>query len=275
MLKPRIPDKLKELVEKFRLNEDYYKSQNFLETQVRVEFINPLLRLLGWDVDNEAGHGHEYKDVIHEHHPGQGKHIDYVFKVGTEKKFLIEAKRPGEKLEGHKGHAAQAKAYAFQACIPLVVLTDFEELAIYQGYRDNKSCAEPSKSDPAEHRLVFFCRYYDFAQHWSFLYSLLSKKSVMLGLHDHLLRRLEEVTDRIQHSVYVLDQFNLLHSIAQSFGGEDYAVEQDVELVPSIRPSAAPVEELGEISYHQPTLRVDRLVASDSATSFYLRPLYA
>jgi hypothetical protein len=276
MLRARVPDKLKELVEKFRLNEEYYKSQNFLETQVRVEFINPLLRLLGWDVDNEAGYGHEYKDVIHEHHPGEGKHIDYVFKVGTEKKFLIEAKRPSEKLEGSKGHAAQAKAYAYQASIPLVVLTDFEELAIYQGYRDKTSVPEPSKYDPAEERLVFYCRYVDYAQHWSFLFSLLSKKSVMLGLHDHLLKRLEDVTQQIQKSVFVLEPFNLLYSIAQSFGGEDYSVEQDIEIHETgqadrqVHAADVPVGE-----FPQRSLRVTENSISQFAPAFYLKPLYS
>ncbi|MFO1481401.1 MAG: hypothetical protein U1F40_14460 [Turneriella sp.] len=47
MLKPRVPEKLRELVAKFQINEAHYKSTEFLETQVRVEFINPLLRLLG------------------------------------------------------------------------------------------------------------------------------------------------------------------------------------------------------------------------------------
>lgn len=276
MLRARVPDKLKELVEKFRLNEDYYKSRSFLETQVRVEFINPLLRLLGWDVDNEAGHGHEYKDVIHEHHPGEGKHIDYVFKVGSEKKFLIEAKRPGEKLEGNRGHAAQAKAYAYQASIPLVVLTDFEELAIYQGYRDKANAPEPSKNDPAEQRLVFYCRYVDFAQHWSFLYSLLSKKSVMLGLHDHLLKRLEEVTQRIQKSVFVLEPFNLLYSIAQSFGGEDYSVEQDIEIgedLQATRPAHVTGNPMQE-GVGSP-LHIAANLVSHAPAAFYLAPLYS
>lgn len=273
MLRPRLPEKLKELIEKFRLNETHYKSDEFLETQVRVEFINPLLRLLGWDVDNEAGHAQEYKDVIHELHSGHGKHIDYVFKVGNEKKFLIEAKRPKEAVQGNKEHAHQAKLYAREADIPLVLVTDFEELAIYQGYRKGDGEAAPEPTDAPEARLVFFCLYTDYAKYWSFLYSLLSKKSVMLGLHDHLLRRLEEVKANIQKSVYSVREFNLLYSIAQSFGGEDFVVEQDQAL-----PRRMPAEPELPLHKDDAFIRLAKPTTKPEParkTEFYLAPVYS
>lgn len=274
MLRARVPDKLKELVEKFRLNEEYYKSQSFLETQVRVEFINPLLRLLGWDVDNEAGHAQQYKDVIHELHSGDGRHIDYVFKVGADKKFLIEAKRPSEDVANNDAHAMQAKMYAYKEKIPLVILTDFEEFSVYMGYRAYDR--EPTGDEGVEHRRVFYCRYTELARYWSFLFSLLSKKSVMLGLHDHLLKRLEDVTQQIQKSVFVLEPFNLLYSIAQSFGGEDYSVEQDIEIHETgqadrqVHAADVPVGE-----FPQRSLRVAESSISPSFPNFYLRPLYS
>ncbi len=274
MLRARVPDKLKELVEKFRLNEDHYKSQSFLETQVRVEFINPLLRILGWDVDNEAGHAQEYKDVIHELHSGDGRHIDYVFKVGGEKKFLIEAKRPSEDVANNKLHAMQAKGYAYKEKIPLVILTDFEEFSIYLGYRAYDR--EPASGEGVEHRRVFYCRYTDLPRYWSFLYSLLSKKSVMLGLHDHLLKRLDEVKSKISESVYAVGEFNLLYSIAQSFGGEDYSVEQDIEIDET--PQTAPLLHAADVPVAEfPTrsLRVTEKSISQFAPAFYLKPLYS
>lgn len=36
------------------------------ETEVRVDFMNPLFRCLGWDVDNEAGLPQHLREVTHE-----------------------------------------------------------------------------------------------------------------------------------------------------------------------------------------------------------------
>ena len=51
------PDAIKRLVETFGDNIDSYRSSPYNETQVRREFIDPMFKALGWDVDNEAGHG--------------------------------------------------------------------------------------------------------------------------------------------------------------------------------------------------------------------------
>ena len=55
-----------ELTAKFDQNLDSYRGQVYNETQVRLEFINPLFEALGWDVANKAGYAEAYKDVIHE-----------------------------------------------------------------------------------------------------------------------------------------------------------------------------------------------------------------
>ncbi len=60
------PAGLIELVEHFRRNIDDYRSGSYNETQVRREFVDPFFKLLGWDIDNEAGIAEQYKDVVHE-----------------------------------------------------------------------------------------------------------------------------------------------------------------------------------------------------------------
>jgi hypothetical protein len=58
---------------------------NFNETQVRVEFIDPLFKAFGWDIHNELGYAEAYKDVIHEHSIKIGdatKAPDYCFRIG-------------------------------------------------------------------------------------------------------------------------------------------------------------------------------------------------
>lgn len=60
------PEELYELVERFDRNREAYRSGRYNETMVRVDFIDPLLGLLGWDVHNRLGRPEAYRDVVHE-----------------------------------------------------------------------------------------------------------------------------------------------------------------------------------------------------------------
>ena len=50
-----VPKQIAELIAKFDQNFDAYHTAAYGETEVRVEFINPLFEALGWDVTNKAG----------------------------------------------------------------------------------------------------------------------------------------------------------------------------------------------------------------------------
>jgi hypothetical protein len=54
------------LVENFERNLDAYRNGQYNETQVRRDFIDPMFKALGWDMDNSAGYAEAYRDVIHE-----------------------------------------------------------------------------------------------------------------------------------------------------------------------------------------------------------------
>ena len=45
-----------DLIERFDRNLDDYRSGRYNETQVRLEFIDPFFKALGWDIYNEQGH---------------------------------------------------------------------------------------------------------------------------------------------------------------------------------------------------------------------------
>ena len=49
------PKEVQELVEKFSRNREAYTSAKFNETELRIQFLNPLFSALGWDMDNRAG----------------------------------------------------------------------------------------------------------------------------------------------------------------------------------------------------------------------------
>jgi len=59
------PPKLLQLIERFDDNLAAYKQGHYNETQARREFVDPLFKLLGWDIDNEQGYAEAYKDVVH------------------------------------------------------------------------------------------------------------------------------------------------------------------------------------------------------------------
>ncbi|MFB0516799.1 MAG: restriction endonuclease subunit M, partial [Candidatus Neomarinimicrobiota bacterium] len=91
------PEVVLELIERFERNREAYRSGAYLESQVRVEFIDPLFKALGWDIYNEAGNAEAYKDVVHEDAirvGGAHKAPDYCFRVGGTRKFFLEAKKP-------------------------------------------------------------------------------------------------------------------------------------------------------------------------------------
>jgi len=122
------------LVERFARNLDAYTRPQYKETQVRVEFIDPFFEALGWDVRNVKGYAEQYKDVIHEDAikvSGATKAPDYCFRVGGARKFFLEAKKPSTPVKGDVGPAYQLRRYAWSAKLPLSILTDFQEFAVY------------------------------------------------------------------------------------------------------------------------------------------------
>lgn len=61
---------LQNLVDRFHANIDFYKDARnaYNEHSCRIEYIDPLLKLLGWDVANEKGLAPQYREVIAENY---------------------------------------------------------------------------------------------------------------------------------------------------------------------------------------------------------------
>ena len=106
------PAEILVLVERFRHNIDVYKRDDYKETRVRVEFIDPFFQALGWDVHNEKGYAEQYKDVIHEDAikiGGKTRAPDYSFRIGGVRKFFLEAKKPSVSIKTDIGPAYQLR----------------------------------------------------------------------------------------------------------------------------------------------------------------------
>src|SRR5438128_7705433 len=95
------PDAVKKLIERFDQQADQVRASEYNETQLRVDFVNPLFRELGWDIDNRLGYAEQYREVVHEDRvrvAGANKAPDYSFRIGGVRKFFLETKKPFVKI---------------------------------------------------------------------------------------------------------------------------------------------------------------------------------
>ncbi len=175
------PPLIHDLCERYERNRDSYRSDSYNEAQARQEFINPLFKLLGWDMDNEQGYAEAYKDVVHEDAiriGGAMKAPDYSFRIGGQRKFFLEAKKPRVSVVDQKDPAYQLRRYAWSAKLPLSILTNFSELAVYDcRYR-------PEVGEAAgKHRVEYFT-YEKYAEKWEYLSSTFSRDAILKGSFD-------------------------------------------------------------------------------------------
>ena len=175
------PQSVLTLVENFERNLDAYRNGQYNETQVRRDFIDPLFKALGWDMDNSLGYAEAYRDVIHEDAIKVGistRAPDYSFRVGGQRKFFLEAKKPSVNLKDDVEPAFQLRRYGWSAKLPLSVLTDFEEFAVYD-------CRQkPDKNDKASKSRLFYCTFRDYAEKWDEIAAIFSKDAVLKGSFD-------------------------------------------------------------------------------------------
>lgn len=175
------PQIISELVERFKFNINDYKQGSYNETQVRREFIDPFFKALGWDVSNEKGYAEAYKDVVHEYSlktKDKAEAPDYLFRIGGTKKFFVEAKKPSVNLRDDISPAFQLRRYAWSAKLPLSILTDFEELVIYD-------CRiQPKKTDKPSTGRIKYYSFEEYIDKWEEIESIFSREAILKGSFD-------------------------------------------------------------------------------------------
>ncbi len=176
-----VPQTVLTLIENFERNLDAYRTGQYNETQVRRDFIDPMFKALGWDMDNSQGYAEAYRDVIHEDAIKVGlstRAPDYSFRIGGARKFFLEAKKPSVNVKEAIEPAFQVRRYAWSSKLPLSIVTDFEEFAIYD-------CRQkPDKSDKASQSRLFYCTFRDYAEKWDEIAAIFSKDAVLKGSFD-------------------------------------------------------------------------------------------
>lgn len=174
------------LVERFHEFRPQYRSPKYKETPLRREFIDPFLEALGWDVSNVQGRHEAFKQVIHEDSiliNGRVKAPDYTLTLNGQRRLFVEAKKPSINIKDSPHPAFQVRRYAWNAKLPLSLVTDFEELALYD-CRD-----KPSRDDSAQQSRIKYLTYDEYIDHWDELVSLLSPDAIRQGSLEQYARK--------------------------------------------------------------------------------------
>jgi type I restriction-modification system DNA methylase subunit len=180
-MKEQAKQKFGELVERFRYNLDVYKKSTYNETQVRREFIDPFFEALGWDVSNKQGYAEQYKEVVHEDAIKVGRSTrapDYSFRIGGQRKFFVEAKKPAVNIKEDVSPSYQLRRYAWSAKLPLSVVTDFEEFSVFD-------CQiKPNPTDKTGVGRIAYYTFEDYLDKFDEIYDVFSKEAVLKGSFD-------------------------------------------------------------------------------------------
>ena len=175
--------RVSELVDSFRQNETDYLGVSYNETQARTDFISPLLQALGWDVYNTLRRPLRLREVIEEATVEVGeeklsKRPDYELRLARQRKIFVEAKKPSVGIDHDRPSAFQVRRYGYSASLPISVLTNFHQLAVYD-------CAPaPSESDGAHVARLLLLSYDQFVDRFDDLWDMLARDTVYSGEFD-------------------------------------------------------------------------------------------
>jgi len=171
-------DTVQALVSRFSDHLQEYKSTSYNETQVRHDFIDPFFEALGWDMQNRQGFSQTFRQVIHEDSlnvEGSTKAPDYCFQLGGRRVFFVEAKKPAVDLKESIHPAYQLRRYAWSARLPVSILTDFEEFAVYD-------CRiKPTPADKPAAARVLYLPFNEYPTRWDELTGLFSPEAIQKG----------------------------------------------------------------------------------------------
>ncbi len=180
--KEEAQNKIANLVDRFDDQKDFYRKSDYNETLTRRDFIDPFFKALGWDIDNENGYAESYREVIHEDRVKVGKQTkapDYSFRlVGGKRLFFVEAKKPSIVIKDDIIPAYQVRRYGWSAKLPISIITDFEEFAVYDCTK------KPNPTDKAATARLKYITYSNYLTEFDFIWNTFSKERVLKGSFD-------------------------------------------------------------------------------------------
>jgi hypothetical protein len=198
---------ISDLVSKYESNIVSCKSPAYNETQLRSDYLDPLFQLLGWDISNRANKPTNEREVlleealkgeINEH----SKKPDYTFRLFSERKFFVEAKKPRVPVESDDNAAKQVRRYGFTAKLKISVLSNFEYLVIYD-------CSyKVEEADTYSKAIIRVFHYTEYEVCFDELLHLLGRESVYNGRFDEQWKSIEEKIKSYSVDDEFLNQIN-------------------------------------------------------------------
>lgn len=198
---------IKQLIEKYQSDRNYYLTNKYNETLLRSDFLDPFFELLGWDIKNNAGKPTNEREVILEealkaNASENSKKPDYTFRLFSERKFFLEAKKPFVKIEADNETAKQVRRYGFTAKLKISVLSNFEHLIIYD------TSIKVEKDDTFQKALVKKYHYTEYESKFDEIKRLLSKEAVYSGSFDNEWKEIENKINQYSIDNLFLKQIN-------------------------------------------------------------------
>lgn len=183
-------------------------TSTYNETQLRADYLDALLEILGWDVKNQRGVTQYLREVIledtvevEEDELGPlRKKPDYALRLNTARKLFVEAKKPSVHIEGDRKAAFQVRRYGWNARLPISVLSNFDKLAIYD------CSTRPNHDDDASVSRLKVYDHTEYVAHFDEIYEQLSRASVYSGRFDELFPLDIERTGTEAFDQYFLEQ---------------------------------------------------------------------
>lgn len=198
---------IKQLIEKYTADRDYYLTSKYNETLLRSDFLDPFFELLGWDIKNNAGKPTNEREVILEealkaNASEHSKKPDYTFRLFSERKYFLEAKKPCVSIESNNDTAKQVRRYGFTAKLKISVLSNFEYLIIYD------TSVKVEKEDTYPKALVKKYHYTEYESKFEEIKQLLGKESVYSGAFETEWKEIESKINQYSIDNLFLNQIN-------------------------------------------------------------------
>ena len=198
---------VKKLIEKYNADRKYYLANKYNETLLRSDFLDPFFELLGWDIKNNAGKPTNEREVIleealKENSSEHSKKPDYTFRLFSERKFFLEAKKPCVAIELNNDSAKQVRRYGFTAKLKISVLSNFEYLIIYD------TSVKVDKDDTFQKALIKKYHYTEYESKFEEIQKLLGKDVVYSGAFEAEWKEIETKINQYSIDNLFLNQIN-------------------------------------------------------------------
>jgi len=198
---------IKQLIEKYSADRKFYLTIKYNETLLRSDFLDPFFELLGWDIKNNIGKTTNEREVILEealkaNASEHSKKPDYTFRLFSERKFFLEAKKPCVAIESNNETAKQVRRYGFTAKLKISVLSNFEYLIIYD------TSVKVDENDNYHKALIKKYHYKEYESKFEEIQKLLGKDSVYSGAFDTEWQTIETKLNQYSIDTLFLQQFN-------------------------------------------------------------------